>query len=77
MAREHEAGRTSILEIIRFARGERDTLVDKMDSMKCRLLLKRDREMLQRLLESVSEDFGQVWLERKRVLTSHAKFCLG
>ena len=77
MAREHEAGRTSILEIVRFARGERDTLVQKMDSMKCRPLLKRDRETLQRLLESVVEDFEQVWLERKRALTKHAKFCLG
>ena len=77
MAREHEAGRTSILEIVRFARGERDTLVEKMDSMKCRPLLKTDRETLQRLLESVAADFEQEWLERKRALTRHAKFCLG
>ena len=77
MAREHEAGRTSILEIVRFARGERDTLVQKMDSMKCRPLLRRDKETLQRLLESVAADFERVWLERKRTLTRHAKFCLG
>ena len=77
MAREHEAGRTSILEIVRFARGERDTLVQKMDSMKCRPLLRSDKETLQRLLESVAEDFERVWLERKRTLTRHAKFCLG
>ena len=77
MAREHEAGRTSILEIVRFARGERDTLVQKMDSMKCRPLLRSDKETLQRLLESVAADFERVWLERKRTLTRHAKFCLG
>ena len=77
MAREHEAGRTSILEIVRFARGERDDLVKKMDSMKCRSLLQTDRESLQQLLESIAADFEQVWLERKRALTRHAKFCLG
>ena len=77
MAREHEAGRTSILEIVRFARGERDTLVQKMDSMKCRPLLRSDKETLQRLLESVAADFERLWLERKRALTRHAKFCLG
>ena len=77
MAREHEAGRTSILEIVRFARGERDTLVQKMNSMKCRPLLKTDRETLKRLLESIAADFEHVWLVRKRALTRHAKFCLG
>ena len=77
MAREHEAGRKSVIEIVRFARGERDDLVKKMDRMECRPLLQTDRESLQRLLESIAADFEQVWLERKRALTRHAKFCLG
>jgi hypothetical protein len=76
MAREHEAGRTSILEILRFARGERDAVIKRMDSMKSRRQLQRDRETLQRLLETFESDFETIWSERKRSLTRHAKFCL-
>ncbi len=76
MAREHEAGRTSIMEILRFARSERDSLVRKMDSMKSRKFLQQDRDTVQRLLDNFESDFDRLWLERKATLTRHAKFCL-
>ena len=76
MAREHEAGRSSLLEILRFAKRERDSIVKKMDQMKCKTLVQRDKNTLLKLLDTFETDFDVSWEERKRALTRHAKFCL-
>ena len=76
MAREHEAGKSSLLEILRFAKRERDGIVKKMDEMKCRSLLQKDKATLLKLLDTFEAEFDSAWQERKRSLTKHAKFCL-
>jgi hypothetical protein len=76
MAREHEAGRSSFLEILRFTRRERDSIVRKMEEQKSRHLLERDRAVIVALLDDVEADFEAAWSERKRALTKHAKFCI-
>ena len=76
MAREHEAGKSSLMEILRFAKRERDTIIKKMDEMKSKTLLQRDRQTLSKLLDTFESDFESSWRERKKSLTKHAKFCL-
>ncbi len=76
MAREHEAGRGSLLEIVRFAKRERDVLVHKMDELKSRSLMAKDRAAVASLLETVEADFQGEWNRRKNALTKSARFCL-
>lgn len=76
LAREHEAGRSSLLEILRFAKRERDSIVKKIGDQKSKHLLKADKETLEELLDTFETDFQTAWNERKKVLTKHAKFCL-
>ncbi|XP_059093271.1 muscle M-line assembly protein unc-89-like isoform X2 [Tigriopus californicus] len=76
LAREHEAGRTSLLEILRFAKRERDSIVKKIGDQKSKHLLKADKDTLEELLDTFETDFQTAWNERKKVLTKHAKFCL-
>ena len=52
MAREHEAGRSSFLEILRFTKRERDNIVNKMDDLKSKALLQRDKSILLHLLDA-------------------------
>eukprot|EP00094_Tigriopus_californicus_P002724 TCALIF_02628-PA protein Name:"Similar to unc-89 Muscle M-line assembly protein unc-89 (Caenorhabditis elegans)" AED:0.08 eAED:0.03 QI:0/0.71/0.12/1/1/0.87/8/85/2824 len=76
VTREHEAGRTSLLEILRFAKRERDSIVKKIGDQKSKHLLKADKDTLEELLDTFETDFQTAWNERKKVLTKHAKFCL-
>lgn len=76
MAREHEAGKGSLMEILRFAKRERDNIVSQIDDLKSRSLLHQDRATLVKLLENFESDFDRNWQDRKRSLTRHAKFCL-
>ena len=64
------------MEILRFARRERDTIVRKIDEQKSKQLLAQDRALLLRLLDSFERDFDLAWNERKSVISEHAKFCL-
>ena len=76
MAREHEAGKGSLLEIIKFAKTERNSILSKIDTIKSKSLLKQDHETLNKMFENFESEFEISWQQRKKSLTKHAKFCL-
>ena len=76
MAREHEAGKKSILEILETAKLERANTMKRMNEMKTKHLLQKDREALENIVENAEKEFMTSWDDRKQSLTRHAKFCL-
>ncbi len=74
MAREHEAARSSLLEVLRFARRERDSIADKMGQLKSNRLLARDRRAMAAAVDDRQREFDAAWEDRKAALTKHARF---
>ncbi len=73
LAREHEVGRASLTEVLRFSRRERDAIVEKVDELKSKQLLRRDRQVLVKMIEDRQREFDACWQERKATLTSHGR----
>ena len=76
IAKEHEAGKKSVLEILKFAKRERDELCAKIGENKSKYNLESDENALRNILEYREEAFEKEWNVRKQSLTKHAKFCL-
>ena len=45
MAREHEAGKSSLIEILKFANRECDSIISRIDALRSKSLLKRDKDV--------------------------------
>ena len=76
IAKEHEAGKKSVLEILKFAKRERDELCAKIRENTPKYNLESDENALRNILEYREEAFEKEWNVRKQSLTKHAKFCL-
>ena len=76
IAKEHEAGKKSVLEIIKFTKRERDELCKKIRENKSKYNLDPDEKALKSIPETREEAFEREWNVRKQSLTKHAKFCL-
>lgn len=76
IAKEHEAGKNSVLEIIKFTRRERDELCAKIRDNKPKYDLDSDEKALKCIPENRVDVFEREWNVRKQSLTKHAKFCL-
>ena len=76
IAKEHEAGKKSVLEILKFAKRERDELCTRIRENQPKYNLESDENALRNILEYREEAFEKEWNVRKQSLTKHAKFCL-
>ena len=76
IAKEHEAGKKSVLEIIKYTKRERDELCKKIRENKSKYNLDPDEKALKSIPENREEAFEREWNVRKQSLTKHAKFCL-
>ena len=76
MAKEHEAGRNSIQEILIIAKREQQGIISKIDGLQSKSLMEEDRVIIAKSLDNIEVDFNQAWNDRKQSLTRHAKFCL-
>ena len=76
IAKEHEAGKRSIKEILKFTKRERDEICNKIQGNPPRTLMEPDEKVLKRIPEQREDLFEREWNIRKQSLTKHAKFCL-
>ena len=76
IAKEHEAGKKSIIEIVKFTKRERDEICEKIKGKKSLYFLEPDERALKNIPEQRQEEFERQWDHRKQSLTKHAKFCL-
>ena len=76
IAKEHEAGKRSIKEIVKFTKRERDEICKKIQDNKSKYLMEPDEKVLKSIPEKREVAFEQEWNTRKQSLTKHAKFCL-
>jgi hypothetical protein len=76
IAKEHEAGKKSVIEIVRFTKRERDEICNKIRENKAKYFLEPDEKALESIPEQREDAFERQWNLRKQSLTRHAKFCL-
>ena len=77
MAKEHEAGKKSISEIVKFSSRELEQIFKKLDTVKASAKdVQKDKTFLSNILSEAKTNFDRQWDERKAVLTRHAKFRL-
>ena len=76
IAKEHEAGKKSVIEITRFTKRERDQICNKIRENKEKYYLEPDEKALKTIPEHREDVFEREWNLRKQSLTKHAKFCL-
>ena len=76
IAKEHEAGKTSVIEIVKFSKRERDEICNKIREHKSKYYLDPDEKALKSIPEMRVDAFEREWNLRKQSLTKHAKFCL-
>jgi hypothetical protein len=73
MAREHEAGKKSVYEIVQYSNRELTQIVDKMNGSRFAIDMEPDKSILSQLLSDLVKHFEQEWEKRKMTLTRHAK----
>ena len=76
MAKEHEAGKRSITEILKFSTRELQQICKKIDTIKTSTDVQKDKSALSNILSDAQNKFDRQWEDRKQMLTRHAKFRL-
>ena len=76
IAKEHEAGKRSIEEVVKFAKRERGEICIKISNIQAKDLMEPDEQLLRHIPEQREKAFEKEWNSRKLSLTKHAKFCL-
>jgi len=76
MAKEHEAGKRSITEILKFSTRELQQICKKIDTIKASTDVQKDKSALSNILSDAQNKFDRQWEDRKQMLTRHAKFRL-
>ncbi len=76
MAKEHEAGKRSITEILKFSTRELQQICKKIDTIKTSTDVQKDKSALSNILSDAQKKFDRQWEDRKQMLTRHAKFRL-
>jgi len=67
MAKEHEAGKRSISEIVKFSSRELEQIFKKIDTIKTSTEVQKDKNALSNILSDAKANFDRQWDERKQV----------
>ena len=76
IAKEHEAGKKSVEEVLKFTKRERNEICNKICNIQAGDLMDSDEKLLKYIPEHREIEFEKKWNSRKLSLTKHAKFCL-
>ena len=71
MTKEHEAGKSSVENILSSARSEKDCIMKRMSSPK----MATDKNIMATVLDKADAEFQKAWKDRRLSLARHAKFC--
>jgi len=74
MAREHEAGKKSISEIVQYSKRELSQILEKIETSKYRDAMEEDKTILSQLITDLVRHFDQEWEARKLLITRQAKY---
>jgi len=74
MAREHEAGKNSISEIVQYSKRELSQILEKIETSKYRNAMEEDKTILSQLITDLVRHFDQEWEARKLLITRQAKY---
>ena len=76
IAKEHEAGKKSVEEVLKFTKRERNEICNKIRNIQAGHLMESDEKLLKYIPEHREIEFEKKWNSRKLSLTKHAKFFL-
>lgn len=74
MAREHEAGKKSVFEIVKYSKRELTQIIEKINGSRYAIDMDPDKSILTQLLSDLIQHFEEEWETRKMALTRNAKF---